>query len=240
MSDDIYILDKVQAENIVDIENRETLDKNLVTFASKWVIWENYLEVPDENSKDKNRKENNYENLIKKICVFEDLITFWQFWNNYPGSDITNIFYDGSRIALFFDTKLRIEGLNLFKLGIDPKWEDKQNKGGKVIQISFDIYKDLQSFLSEIGNYWMKLMLWVCGGSLPCAHLVSYIFIQINGVRFVDKSKAKMKILYRFEIWIHNSYHNDYNMQNHHLDKLKTFLKSELGDITMEDKPINP
>lgn len=175
MSDDIYVLDRVQAEKIINIKTVDTLEKNLVTLSSKWILWENYLEVPDENSKDK-RKENNYENLIKKICLFEDLITFWQFWNNYPGSDITNIFYDGSRIVLFFENKLRIEGLNLFRSGIDPKWEDPQNKGGKVIQISFDIYKDLQNFLDEIGKYWMKLMLWVIGGSLPCAHLVRNLF----------------------------------------------------------------
>jgi hypothetical protein len=49
-----------------------------------------------------------------------------------------------------------------------------------------------------------------------------------------------MKILYRFEIWIHNSYNNEYNKSLHNLDELKKFLKEELGDIQMEDKPINP
>ena len=73
-----------------------------------------------------------------------------------------------------------------------------------------------------------------------CTFSKKFILIQINGVRFVDKSKPKMKILYRFEIWIHNSYSNEYNKSLHNLDELKKFLKEELGDIQMEDKPINP
>jgi len=84
MDDNKTILTQVQAP----VEG-ETVDEKLVKLQRTWVFWENY-----EN------KGNNldYAQSLKEIFRFDDIITFWQFWNAYPGSDPSFIFYNGERI----------------------------------------------------------------------------------------------------------------------------------------------
>jgi len=60
----------------------------------QWSFWENY--------ETKTRQEKDYTKLLKEIYSFKDLISFWQFWNKYPGSDTKNIFYNGDCIKYFF------------------------------------------------------------------------------------------------------------------------------------------
>ncbi len=52
-----------------------------------WVFWENY--------EAKGSAKMDWNDSIKKIFNFDDIISFWQFWNNYPGSNPSNVFYDG-------------------------------------------------------------------------------------------------------------------------------------------------
>ena len=61
------------------------------------------------------------------------MITFFQFWNKYPGKDIKNILFDGNNVKYFFNEKYRITSMNIFQDGIEPMWEDEQNKGGKYL-----------------------------------------------------------------------------------------------------------
>jgi hypothetical protein len=84
MDDNKTILTQVQAP----VEG-ETVEEKLVKLQRTWVFWENY-----EN------KGNNldYAQSLKDIFRFDDIITFWQFWNNYPGSDPSFIFFNGDRI----------------------------------------------------------------------------------------------------------------------------------------------
>jgi hypothetical protein len=56
-----------------------------------WVFWENY------ESKEKN-KSLDWSQMMKPIFSFNDIISFWQFWNEYPGSNPSNIFYNGERV----------------------------------------------------------------------------------------------------------------------------------------------
>jgi hypothetical protein len=75
------------------IEATETnsIELKKVKFQRKWNFWENYETKHGEKQLD-------WSETIKKIFTFEDVITFWQFWNDYPGSNPTNIFYDGIRV----------------------------------------------------------------------------------------------------------------------------------------------
>jgi hypothetical protein len=80
---------EIESNNIYSEENipreAESISENLTRLDQSWVIWENYSD-----------KNNNY--ILKDIFEFEDIITFWQFWNNYPGSDPTHIFSSGDKI----------------------------------------------------------------------------------------------------------------------------------------------
>jgi len=169
MINEINYLEKVQ----VVPEDSPTINKKDVMLQRTWVLWENYQHIQERNSKT-NEKDKDYNLLIKKVVTFDDLITFWQFWNVYPGSHPKEVFYDGENFNLYFDSKKRIDGLNLFTENISPKWEDSQNSNGKIFQIQFDIKEDMNEFLDVVKDYWLKLVLYLIGESLPCNHLVRF------------------------------------------------------------------
>ena len=75
-------------ENI--LEESDQVDKSKVQFQREWAFWENY----DTKSGGKL----DWKESIKKIIKFNDIISFWQFWNSYPGSDASNIFFNGDRL----------------------------------------------------------------------------------------------------------------------------------------------
>lgn len=74
----------------VQTQEESTIDLKKVKLARSWVFWENY--------EARGGGKMNWEQSIKKIFTFEDIISFWQFWNNYPGSDPSNVFFDGATL----------------------------------------------------------------------------------------------------------------------------------------------
>lgn len=162
------LLDESQAVK----EDSLVVEKNKVSFQRTWVFWENYTQEPMDKKEPQNNKDKDWNDQIKKIFSFSDLISFWQFWNNYPGSDPRNVFFDGERFMKYFESRKRIDGLNLFVENIAPQWEDSQNNGGKIIQLEYDISKDLTEFLDQIKETWLKIVLLLIGESLPCSNLV--------------------------------------------------------------------
>jgi hypothetical protein len=56
--------------------------------------------------------------------------------------------------------------LNLFEEGISPKWEDPKNKEGKVLALAYLINEKLDEFLTQVQNYWIKLILYLIGESV--------------------------------------------------------------------------
>jgi hypothetical protein len=67
----------------------ETVAESIVKLPRTWVFWENYEAKSGKLD---------YALSLKKILEFNDIITFWQFWNAYPGSDTSFIFYNGERL----------------------------------------------------------------------------------------------------------------------------------------------
>lgn len=183
----------------------ETVEKSKVLLNRQWSFWENY--------ESKNKDEKDYSKLLKELFTFSDIISFWQFWNNYPGNDIKKIFFDGEYIHYFFKEKYRIIAMNIFQKGIRPEWEDKKNEKGNILTLSYNIKnEDIDDFLELGQELWIKLICFLIGETLPfCSN--------INGIRFVDKTKIgfKSNIIFKYEIWVNSS------MKSQELEELKKY-----------------
>ena len=210
IKDDEYIRNAISSNDLQDIVIEKGpvfgLEKEKVLLKRSWSFWENY------DSKDKKEKKD-YSKLLKEIYTFNDIISFWQFWNKYPGSNTKNIFFNGENIKYFFKEKLRIIAMNLFESGIRPEWEDSKNKKGKVLTQEYLIETGLEQFLTEITEIWIKLICYLIGEIIPHCN-------NINGIRFVDKAKFGYykSTIFRIEIWVNSQM----NVQD--VEELKKYL----------------
>ena len=121
------------SKDIITPEKKADIPLNSVQFSKSWTFWETYT------SKTKKLE---YANSKRLIFKWNDLITFFQFWNKYPGNDIKNIFFDGNNLKYFFEEKYRINSMNIFLDGVEPMWEDEKNKGGKYYQLDYRVPKE--------------------------------------------------------------------------------------------------
>ena len=183
---------------------------NNVIFSKTWAFWENYTSKTSKLS---------YSESNKKIFKWNDIITFFQFWNKYPGNDIKNIFFDGNNLKYFFEEKYRINSMNIFLDGIEPMWEDEKNKGGKYYQLDYRVPKEkIDEFIEKSNYQWKKLALSLMGNDLPGAEF-------INGIRFIDKTdfeRGKI-IMFRIEVWVGK------NVDEKNIEDIKNYLKENLG-----------
>ena len=197
-------------KDVINPEMKKDIPYNAVKFGNSWTFWETYTSKTVEID---------YNDSNKLIFKWDDLITFFQFWNKYPGRDIKNILFDGSNVKYFFSEKYRINSMNIFKEDIKPMWEDEQNKGGKYFQLDYKVQKDKMDEFINASNYqWKKLMLSLMGMNIPGAD-------YINGIRFIDKTnfdKGKI-IMFRIEVWIRK------NMEENIIEDMNKYLKENLG-----------
>ena len=197
-------------KDIISPEKKSDIPFSSVKFSKTWTFWESYISKEIKLS---------YDEANKQIFQWNDIISFFQFWNKYPGKDIKNIFFDGNNVKFFFKEKYRINSMNIFQEGIKPMWEDEKNKGGKYFQMDYQIQKDQMEKFSELANFhWKKLALSTMGGIIPYSE-------NINGIRFVDKTdfeRGKI-IMFRMEVWI-NKY-----LEADKVNELKNYLGKALG-----------
>jgi hypothetical protein len=86
--DDIYqTFTKVDVPEIEE----ETIDEEKVLLSRTWGFWETYEQKVKSSQTD-------WGVLIKKIFSFKDIISFWQFWNSYPGSNFSEVFFNGEHL----------------------------------------------------------------------------------------------------------------------------------------------
>ena len=205
------IITKTEKDKITP-EKKLDIPLTSVKFLKTWTFWESYV------TKSKSTQLS-YDDANKKIFKWNDLITFYQFWNKYPGKDFRNIFFDGNNVKFFFEEKYRINSMNIFQEGIKPMWEDEKNKGGKYYQLDYQVKKErIEEFAIPANNNWKKLALLTMGGTLPYAEYV-------NGIRFVDKTdfeRGKI-IMFRIEVWVNKELDGD------KLEELKQFLSKNYG-----------
>ena len=186
----------------LQIDESDTIEKDKVILNRSWSFWENY----------ETKTSKSY--VVKEIYTFDDLISFWQFWNKYPGNETKKIFYNGECIKYFFKEKYRISAINLFEKGIRPEWEDEKNSGGNILTLEYGAKEFEDSIFSILTESWVKLMCYIIGEALPYNK-------YINGIRFVDKSKLGKFTSFRFEIWVNK------NMKDNEIDELKKYLYPE-------------
>ena len=187
------------------LEESNTIEKEKVKLNRAWSFWEDYL------------KKNSPAYLLKEIFSFDDIISFWQFWNKYPGNDTKKVFFNGEYLTYFFKEKYRINGMNLFVKGIKPEWEDVNNKNGKIFVLEYEVKTGLDIFLSAVNDTWIKLICHLIGEQMPYTN-------KINGIRFVDKTKLGRDIIFKFEVWV-----NSLMKEQKELDELKSFLSKNFG-----------
>ena len=198
------------SKDIILPEKKNDILINSVKLSKTWSFWETY-------SSDKEKL--SYNDSNKLIFKWNDIITFFQFWNKYPGNDIKNIFFDGNEVKYFFKERYRITSMNIFKEGISPMWEDENNKGGKYFQLDYRVQKDkMDEFIKASNFQWKKLALNMMGMTIPGSN-------YINGIRFIDKTdfeRGKI-IMFRIEIWIKK------NVDENVLEKMVEYFKKNLG-----------
>ena len=149
----------------------ETVSLDLVRFPRTWSFWESYLAKGKKLS---------YQEAMKQIYEWDNLIAFWQFWNSYPGAEATSLFYNGTRIKYYFEEKYRINAMNVFVKGVQPAWEDPENKGGKYLQLDYKIDKELDKFFGIVSVAWKKLMLNTMGQNIPGSENVFIYIMSID------------------------------------------------------------
>ena len=207
------------SKDIITPEKKSDILLNSVQFSKCWTFWETYISKAVKLE---------YHDSNKLIFKWHDLITFFQFWNKYPGKDIKNILYDGNNVKYFFNEKYRINSMNIFQEGIKPMWEDEKNNGGKYYQLDYQIKKDQIDVFSNLANVnWKKLALCVMGGNVPHSEF-------INGIRFVDKTdfdRGKI-IMFRIEVWVGK------NMEENKVNELKEYLSKNYGCESVSVKDI--
>ena len=59
----------------IPIKESNLIEEKKVRLNREWSFWENY------EPKEKNQTNLDYSMLLKNIYSFNDLISFWQFWN---------------------------------------------------------------------------------------------------------------------------------------------------------------
>ena len=85
----------IQVQVPKEVDSIEELDKSMITLKSKWSFWENYDLT---QKKDGEKEAIDYNKTLNKIFSFDDIISFWQFYNKYPGENLSNILYNGTQL----------------------------------------------------------------------------------------------------------------------------------------------
>eukprot|EP00590_Aulacoseira_subarctica_P002423 CAMPEP_0172425262 /NCGR_PEP_ID=MMETSP1064-20121228/31217_1 /TAXON_ID=202472 /ORGANISM="Aulacoseira subarctica , Strain CCAP 1002/5" /LENGTH=201 /DNA_ID=CAMNT_0013167997 /DNA_START=96 /DNA_END=701 /DNA_ORIENTATION=- len=148
--------------------------------SSEWVLWEHLGGSKDPGD----WKEN-----MKQVCSFSTAEDFWRYFNFVPKP--SEVFYDGETRKTVGPNKI-VEGYSLFKKGIEPEWDDPQNKcGGEFF---------CRHFMEgeALNMYWQNLVLAVVGETMENEASSSS---AINGARVVDKGKQH-QAMFKLELWI--------------------------------------
>ena len=105
----------------------------------------------------------------------------------------------------------RINSIEFFRQGIEPKWEDEQNqKGGRFI---FQVPKAQPNKKEIYENFTFKFI----GGQFDHSE-------KVNGFRFIS-SKMPNVVSYRIEIWV-NFDESDTESITHYQSVLSELFKS--------------
>jgi hypothetical protein len=153
-----------------------------------WCLWEKYQEAFVQTT-------TNYDKNLFVIYSFDSLEKLALLWKHTTYSKPSKLFYDianevSKKVVLGEDEgeDKVVDGLFLFRKGIEPKWEDPANERG------CDIWCELsQMNAAEIDKFWHDIVFAVAGQNFPFSDYV-------NGFRILDRMKKHGSI--KFELWI--------------------------------------
>jgi hypothetical protein len=188
--DNSSIFEENEIPDINSLIIPKKLNENLYPLKNTWVMY-------DHTKSDSET----YEASTRKICEFNNVINFWQIFNNYPNP--SKLFNNGiyRPIMKCADGNKEISSISVFKKGILPKWEDPVNKYGAEFSKRKFNKKDS---LKELDSNWLDILM-ACIGCV--------IDQSVTGIRVVDSSAPKknehtgtteFKVLYRIELWFDN------------------------------------
>ena len=213
-------------------------DRTAPQLGSCWSLSESYQSVAQRNTANYNQG----NQIIFEISTIEK---FALLWKHTDYSKPSNLFYDSQnhnirkfKINESDKEEKVLEGLLLFRKGVNPEWEDPANKTG----CSFDCnLKDLEP--AQIDSIWQNLLLGLIGESFP---FVEYI----TGIRFLDRLKKHNSI--KLEIWLSVStdglkqgteeyFKNNHIVETiteHHAALLNRTFKISVHELTRTDHKI--
>ena len=189
-----YSSDESSDDDEISVPTQTVPNKNLYPLKNTWIVY-------DHTKSDSET----YEASTRKICEFNNVINFWQIFNNYPNP--SKLFNNGITrpIMKCIDNNKtitkEISSISVFKKGILPKWEDPVNKYGAEFSKRKFSKKDS---LKELDTNWIDILV----ACVSCA-----IDSSVTGIRVVDSSASKknehtgiteFKVLYRIELWFDN------------------------------------
>jgi len=153
-----------------------------------WCLWEKYQEAYVQNA-------TNYDKNMFIIYTFNSLEDFALLWKHTTYSTPSKLFYDltyettKKLINTDGDTEEKIvDGLFIFKQGIEPKWEDPANQRGCTIWLEL-----LNLNAISINKFWKDVVFAIIGQNFPFSDYV-------NGFRILDRMKKHRSI--KFELWL--------------------------------------
>lgn len=129
---------------------------------SRWTLWYTKPQV---------NKSENWHDLLKPVITFSTVEEFWGIYNSIPLAN---------QLPLKSD-------YHLFKEGIRPEWEDKQNSKGGKWSFSFNNKRDASPIINDL---WLRGLLAVIGETIEDDEN------EVNGIVLNIRAKA-----YRVGIW---------------------------------------
>ena len=87
------------SKDIITPQKKADIPYSSVKFSKSWSFYESYTGKTVKL---------NYDEANKLIYKWDDLISFFQFWNKYPGNDIKNIFFDGYNSKFFLKNNIEL------------------------------------------------------------------------------------------------------------------------------------
>jgi len=192
---------------------------------NSWCIWEKYQEAYVQTT-------SNYDKNLFIIYTFDSLEKFALLWKHTTYSNPSRLFYDlqndTTKKVVVLEGKEEeekiVDGLFMFKQGVEPKWEDPANQKGS------DIWCELAGLDSAaIDTFWRGLMFALIGENFPHNE-------YITGFRILDRMKKHRSI--KFELWIscglvgHKHGSEEYLKHQQVIDEITKYLHQIISLVT--------
>ena len=192
---------------------------------SDWQLWEKYQGGTIQNS-------TNYQENMGRVYLFGSLPAFATFWKHTVYSNPSRLFFDSQEncsrkfTASEIDNEEKtVDGLILFRNGIEPKWEHSENKNG--CSFSLEI-RDLTA--EQIDQIWQNLAVGLVGENFPFSGCV-------NGVRFLDRLK-KLSLI-KIELWLSvgSAAHKQSSTEHVRAERICAAIETEFSRILSRTRP---